>query len=84
MSKTRQTDSAARTYSLGTTRTGMPARPRRTTYVVLLTRLHAADGVRTTVYGPYRSFTRAEGDAKAWEAEGGRTCTVEPLTKPHD
>jgi len=67
---------------MSTTRPRKPARP-RISYVVILTRLHAADGVRTTVYGPYRSFRQAEGDAKAWEAEGDRTCTVEPLTKPH-
>ena len=30
------------------------------------------------VYGPYRSFKRADGDAKAW---GG---TVEPIRKPSD
>lgn len=67
---------------MSTIRTRKPVRP-RITYVVILTRLHAADGERTTVYGPYRSFRQAEGDAKAWEAEGGRTCTVEPLTKPN-
>ncbi len=67
---------------MNATRTRKPARP-RITYVVILTRLHPADGERTTVYGPYRSFKLAEGDAQAWEAAGGRTCTVEPLTKPH-
>lgn len=59
----------------------VPTKPRMR-YVVILTRLHAADGQRTTVYGPYDSFKIAEGDAKAWEADGS-SCTVEPLTKPH-
>jgi hypothetical protein len=64
-----------------TDRARKPARS-RITYVVILTRPHASDGERTTVYGPYRSFRLAEGDAKAWEADGA-SCTVEPVTKPH-
>jgi hypothetical protein len=50
-------------------------------FVVILTRLHASDGCRTTVYGPYSSFRLAEGDAKAWELDG-KTCLVEPLVNP--
>ena len=61
----------------------MSAHPRRPriSYVVILTRLHAADGRRTEVYGPYRTFKRAEGDALAWQVDGAE-CTVEPLTRP--
>lgn len=51
-------------------------------YVVILTRPHPYDGVRTAVYGPYSTFKRAEGDARAWELDG-KVCTVEPLVKPH-
>ncbi len=54
----------------------------RTSYVVILTRVHASDGRRTEVYGPYSTFKRAEGDAQAWQVDGAE-CTVEPLTRPH-
>ncbi|WP_172751400.1 hypothetical protein [Diaphorobacter sp. LR2014-1] len=41
-------------------------------YVVIVKRTP----LQRDVYGPYRTFKRAEGDAKAW---GG---TVEPVKKP--
>jgi len=44
----------------------------RMTYVVLVQKSEFS----VAVYGPYRSFKRADGDAKAW---GG---SVEPLKKP--
>ncbi|WP_157497386.1 hypothetical protein [Diaphorobacter sp. J5-51] len=43
------------------------------TYVVIVQRTP----MQRDVYGPYRSFKAAEGDAKAW---GG---TVEPVMKPN-
>ena len=52
-----------------------PARSRfaeTMTYVVIVQRTP----LQRDVYGPYRSFKTAEGDAKAW---GG---TVEPVMKP--
>lgn len=42
------------------------------TYIVIVQRTL----LQRDVYGPYRSFKAAEGDAKAW---GG---TVEPVMKP--
>lgn len=44
----------------------------RITYVVLVQKSEFS----VAAHGPYRSFKRAEGDAKAW---GG---SVEPLQKP--
>lgn len=54
----------------------------RLSYVVVHTKLLASGEERTTIYGPYRSFRLAEGDAHAWEADGSK-CSVEPLVKPH-
>lgn len=34
------------------------------------------------VVGPYRSFKRVEGDAKAWTGVNGQTASVEPLVAP--
>lgn len=45
-------------------------------YVVIVQRTP----MQREVHGPYRSFRRAEGDAKAWEANGV-ICTVEPLIR---
>ena len=48
----------------------------RQTFVVIV-----REGEYTcTVAGPYRTFKRAEGDAKAWQKRG-REITVEPITK---
>jgi len=58
---------------MSATQARKPARP-RTTYVVVV----KSGEVSIAVYGPYRSFRRAEGDAKAWDG------TVEPVKKPAD
>ena len=44
-------------------------------YIVLI---QFAGSVRVEVRGPYRSFKRADSDAKAWTA-GGETASVEPV-----
>ena len=56
---------------MSTPRPRKPARP-RISYVVIV----KTGEVSIAVYGPYRSFKRAEGDAKAWDG------TVEPMNKP--
>ena len=56
---------------MSTTRARKPTQP-RITYVVIV----KTGEVSIAVYGPYRSFKRAEGDAKAWDG------TVEPMNKP--
>lgn len=58
---------------MNTKRARKTARP-RITYVVIV----KTGEVSIAVYGPYRSFKRAEGDAKAWDG------TVEPMNKPSD
>lgn len=45
-------------------------------YVVLLLPL---TGLGVEVRGPYRSFKRAEADAKAWDGIDGCSASVEPL-----
>lgn len=56
------------------------ARKERIRYVVLQRKPRAGASDELLVHGPYASFRRAEGDAKAWEADGS-TCSVEPLVK---
>jgi hypothetical protein len=36
----------------------------------------------STTVGPYHSFKRADGDARAWDATDGRSAWVEPVTSP--
>lgn len=47
---------------------------RRQSFVVIVER----DSHRR-VFGPYRSFKRAEGDANAWEGRPGVLTTVYPI-----
>lgn len=59
--------------------TSQPQRARRVvTYVVVV---QTPGRIASAVYGPYRSFKRAEGDARAWEADGS-SCAVEPIMSP--
>jgi hypothetical protein len=37
---------------------------------------------QSTTVGPYHSFKRADGDARAWDATDGRSAWVEPVTSP--
>lgn len=37
---------------------------------------------RSITVGPYRTFKRADGDARAWDGADGRSCWVEPVTSP--
>lgn len=46
------------------------------TYIVVVER-----GAEREAIGPYRSFKKAEGDAKAWDGDG-RIAYVVPITKP--
>jgi hypothetical protein len=49
------------------------------TYIVLLL---SARSLAFEVRGPYRSFKRAEGDAKAWNGIDGKSASVEPIMPP--
>jgi hypothetical protein len=49
------------------------------TYIVLL---RSENSLAFEVRGPYRSFKRAEGDAKAWDKIDGKTTSVEPIMPP--
>ena len=61
---------------MSATQARKPARP-RITYVVIVLYIAVVGPIGLiAVYGPYRSFRRAEGDAKAWDG------TVEPVKKP--
>lgn len=37
---------------------------------------------QSTTVGPYHSFKRADGDARAWDGTDGRSAWVEPVTSP--
>lgn len=50
-------------------------------FVVMQRKPRQSGGDDLFVHGPYSSFRLAEGDAKAWEADGG-TCSIEPLMRP--
>lgn len=58
----------------------MAAKRERQSFVVVFTDVDTA--MITKVVGPYRSFKRAEGIAKAYNRANKQETTVEVLTKP--
>lgn len=55
------------------------AKDKRQSFIVVRAR-----GVEKEAYGPYRSFKRADGDARAADGVGGYAAYVLPLAKPDE